>query len=391
MRRRLAAQPGAGRGDIAKGRSGAYTAELTRTPARGCRLGAHGSGTSGQPMSIEPTADDAELRQLDPASEELRARVAWLYYMEGMNQAEVAGELGLNRVRVNRILAQCRRDGMVQIRINSRYATSIDLERRLCAAYGLTRALVIPAPLNAEDLVLFLGNATGQFISELIEPKLSIGVAWGRTLRQSVRAVTPRLVPDLSVVALMGGLTRGSQINPHETAAQLASLFNAACFYVAAPAYMDTPEARDTLVSQAVLRAGLDRAGDVDVAVISVGEMAPTATTWSLGLLSEDDRRSLIAAGAVGDVLGHYINARGEVIDHPVNARVVAMAPERLRQVGRAILVAGGANKRAVIRGALAGGYFNTFITDEATATDLVTDVEPLIHDRAAPIPLLPL
>lgn len=341
-------------------------------------------------MSLEPTTEDVELRQLDPASEELRARVAWLYYMEGMNQSEVAAELGLNRVRVNRILAQCRRDGMVQIRINSRYATSIDLERRLCAAYGLSRALVIPAPLHTDDLVLFLGNATGQYISELIEPKLSIGVAWGRTLRQSVRAVTPRLVPDLSVVALMGGLTRGSQINPHETAAQLASLFNAACFYIAAPAYMDDPEARETLLSQAVLKAGLERAGSVDVAVISVGEMNPSATTWSLGLLSEDDRRSLVAAGAVGDVLGHYINARGEVIDHPVNHRVVAMAPDRLRGVERAILVAGGVHKRAIIRAALAGGYFNTFITDEATAADLVTDVEPVSHARIAPLATLP-
>ena len=50
------------------------------------------------------------------------------------------------------------------------------------------------------------------------------------------------------------------------------------------------------------------------------------------GLLPRSALASLRAAGAVGDVLCHFIDAEGKVVDHPVNRRVVAVDLEDLRR-----------------------------------------------------------
>ena len=54
-------------------------------------------------------------------SEQLYTRVAWLYHKEDLTQAEIAELLGLTRLRVNKILAECRSRGIVQVRLNTQF------------------------------------------------------------------------------------------------------------------------------------------------------------------------------------------------------------------------------------------------------------------------------
>lgn len=49
--------------------------------------------------------------------EQLLAGVAWLYYEQGLTQAEIGARLGLSRITVNRLLKEARQSGIVEIRI----------------------------------------------------------------------------------------------------------------------------------------------------------------------------------------------------------------------------------------------------------------------------------
>ena len=80
----------------------------------------------------------------------------------------------------------------------------------------------------------------------------------------------------------------------------------------------------------------------LDVAIVSVGNRSPNSTMNRFSLLSRDDVASLERAGAVGDVLCRFIDAEGEVIDHPVNKRVIAADPAKLRSARKVILSPGG-------------------------------------------------
>ncbi len=303
---------------------------------------------------------------------QLRTRIAWYYYIEGLTQSDIARRLGINRVRVNRLLAACRDDGLVQIRINSPLSACVALERALEHGFGLQAAIVVPAPLDAADLPTVLGAATGDYLSQRLVDRQSVGIGWGRTLRCSLHALRRRRLEGFSVVSLIGGLTRASAINTYETAALLANLLGAECYYMAAPAFASSEASRATFLEQEVLREVYNRARRVDLAVVSAGEAGEQSTSCRLGLVSPEDLASLRAAGAVGDLLGHYVDRQGRVVDHPINRRVVGLHPDDLHAIPEVVLVSGGASKLPVLRGVLTAGYCNTLITDETTAAALM-------------------
>jgi DNA-binding transcriptional regulator LsrR (DeoR family) len=306
------------------------------------------------------------------ADEQRRTRIAWLYYVEGLTQAEIADLLGISRVKVVRDLQACRQTGLVQIQINGRLASCVALERALVKRYGLAQAVVVPSPHDPAHLPATLGVAVGAWLSDRIGPGQTLGIGWGRTLHWSVRALRRREVPGLTVVSLLGGIGRGSEINMYETASRVAETLGAQCYYLAAPAYASSEPLRDMLLEQAGLKEVLERARRADIAVASVGTLGPEATNRQIGLLDAEELAGLEAAGAVGDLLCTFLDAQGRPVDHPLNRRAVGLPVEDLKHVATSVLASGGAEKVGIVRAALVGGYVNTLITDERTAERLV-------------------
>jgi DNA-binding transcriptional regulator LsrR (DeoR family) len=319
-------------------------------------------------------AEAAAPREPVDRDEQLLVRAAWLAYVGGMTQAQVAKRLGMNRIRVNRMLAQARDQGVVQIRINSRIANCVALEERLRERYGLEDVIVVPSPSEAALVPQTIAAAAGLALSERVSNGMSVGVGWGRTLRYSIKSVAVRPVPGLSVVSLLGTLTGDSILNSYETASRFADLFDARCRYFAAPIFADTEASRDMFVRERILREALDQAHKVDMAFISVGPVGRDTTNFRLGMISEEDVISLTKAGAVGDLCAHFIDAHGELVDHPLNRRVIALPPKALRDIKTVILASGGIDKVAVLRAALRLGVVNVLVTDEKAAEGVLSE-----------------
>jgi DNA-binding transcriptional regulator LsrR (DeoR family) len=305
--------------------------------------------------------------------EELMARAAWLAYVGDLTQAQIAKHLHLTRLRVNKMLAQARARGIVQIRINSRIGSLVELEDRLCAAYGLRKASVVPTPPEADMVSKAVASSAGAMLTEHIRDGVSIGVGWGRTLQLSLNSVTVRPVKRMSVVSLLGGLTRGSAVNIYDLSSRLAAMFGAECFYIAAPIFTDTEATRDLLLQQSILQDAFRHAREIDVAFLSVGALHEESTMARIGVLSSEAMASLASAGAVGDFCGYWIGEDGRVIDHPLNRRVIGLAPDALRNVKTVILASGGMDKVTVLRAALRHGAVGILITDEQTAEAILS------------------
>lgn len=304
--------------------------------------------------------------------EQQATRAAWLYFVAGLTQAQIGKKLGINRIRVNRLLAEARERGLVQIRITGRMAECIDLEQRLAERFKLDDVVVVPTPSDDNALLQMIAMAAGEALDRRLRDGLSVGVGWGRTLRLSMRAVAPRPMPKLSVVSLLGGLTRGAAMNPHETASHLAELLSAQCFYIAAPALTDSEATRRVLMAQPMLREVFERAEKVDIAFLSVGDLKPSGTMSRVGLIDREENRSLVDVGAVGDICVHWIDRMGRIVDHPLNRRAVALSPEKLKTIPTVIVASGGRSKIESLHGVLHGGMVNVLVTDEATAAGVL-------------------
>ncbi|MCU0903613.1 MAG: sugar-binding transcriptional regulator [Tabrizicola sp.] len=290
---------------------------------------------------------------LGDVNEDVKTRIAWLYYVEGMTQDEVATHVGMNRSRVLRILAAARQDGSVQIRVTTRMSRCVELERKLESRWSLTRAIVVPEPQDASRLREIIGTEVGAYMSQAVTANMTVGLGWGNTLTSGVPAIEPRPAEGIKVLSMLGGMTQVSTVNPSEFAWRVADRLSAECFMLAAPVYAPDPRTREALLGHPGNADVLGRARSLDMAVVAVGDLTPHSAVAQHGLLTSDEIASLQSAGAVGDLLCHFIDAEGNVIDHPVNKRVLAVDPLTLRGTRQIVLASGGLQKLPVIRAAL--------------------------------------
>jgi DNA-binding transcriptional regulator LsrR (DeoR family) len=303
-------------------------------------------------------------------SDQTILRVAWLYYMENLTQAEIGERLGLTRARVNRMLSEARHSGIVSIRLNSAFASCTELEHQLRRQCELSDAVVIPSPENPELVSSLIGMAAGAYLTKFLEEKRprTVGIGWGATLRETIRHVTPVQYPELWIVSMMGGLSRGLELNTFEIAGELARRLHAKCSYLAAPIYASSRRSRDTFMAQEVYAEVLDRVDRIDLALLSLGDLSRRSLLVRHGLPPDVGLEELRAAGAVGDVLGQYLEQSGRQINHGINSRAIALPIEKLTRAPTVMLIAGGTNKVPVIAAALRGRIGKVLITDEKAA-----------------------
>ena len=116
-----------------------------------------------------------------------------------------------------------------------------------------------------------------------------------------LRSVPRRPLRRVSVVSLMGGLTRGSAVNPHETASHLADLIDAQCYYIAAPALADSEPTRDLLAQQPMIKDVFERCASSISSSSRPAGSPPTAPSIR-SISSARPTASLRKTGAVGDL-----------------------------------------------------------------------------------------
>ncbi|WP_246666117.1 sugar-binding transcriptional regulator [Aquamicrobium sp. LC103] len=300
----------------------------------------------------------------------MQVRVLWLYFMEGRTQAEIADELSTNRLRINRIISEARRTGLVTITLNSRLTSCVELERQLSDAFGLNRAIIVPTPKDVDLVPVLLGQATAEYVNQLLSgTKIGgIGVGWGATLREMVRHMPSLRRPELCVNSVMGGLTRGIEINTFDIASDLARQLSAECAYLAAPIYAGSQESRDAIMTQDVFREAFERIAANDMIIISAGDLTERSLLMRYGMPKDVDIDGLARAGAQGDLLAQFINRSGKPIDHPINRRAIALPLDALRAVPNVVLSSGGMNKAPAIAAALRSGLCDVLVCDEDTA-----------------------
>ena len=314
-------------------------------------------------------------------TDRLRARAVWLYHVEGCTQTDIATQLGINRVMVVRLLADARRRNEVRVTISAPLADLIALERAIETRHGIGRVIIAPFADPDEDPVRVIAAAAGNFISGLMKSGMTVGVGWGRTLYNTLPFITGATLEDFRVVSLLGGIAAARRFNPAEFAWQFTELFQGEGFLIPAPAVVDSPETRHALLERCGLAAIFEMAEKLDVALLSVGGITALTTSYRTGYITEADRRSLIDAGAVGDVLYNFIDDTGALVKHEVNDRVISANLTHLRKTTERVLISGGKDKGIALRAAISTLGPTTLITDEQSAISLA-GTEPGIAAR---------
>src|SRR5579872_4950309 len=75
----------------------------------------------------------------------LLARVARLYYGQGLRQSEITDRLNVHQSTVSRLLKRAEKEGIVRISFSMPSGLHPDLEDQLESAFGLREAIVVDA------------------------------------------------------------------------------------------------------------------------------------------------------------------------------------------------------------------------------------------------------
>jgi len=306
------------------------------------------------------------------------ARAAWLAYVGGCKQDEIAAHMGISRQAAQRLVAHAMAVGLVKVRIDHPVAHCMVLARELQSCYGLAVCTVVPTLQSDEATGLAVSHAAGDLLESWLvadEPGV-IGLGTGRTLRAAVEHL-PRIPAEHHrIVSLTGNITPDGSTAYYNVLFTIADRVDSSTYPLPMPVIAASAEERSALLNQKTLATTRRLALDTDVRFVGIGPIHEKAPLVMDGFITPDDGRRLATQGAVGEILGFVFDRDGRLADDEINSRVTS-APLSASPDIPTIAAAQGAGKYAAIRAALTGRLMTGLVTDERTAEALLSPETP--------------
>jgi DNA-binding transcriptional regulator LsrR (DeoR family) len=297
---------------------------------------------------------------------------AWLYYEERMTQEEVAETLGVSRASIVNFLQEARERNLVTIAVASTHLQSVRIARELAQRYGLAGCVVTPDDGGRSADYERIARAGARYLEEDLGDGDVLGVSWGRTVLALSQALTPRQLPHVSVVQIVGSAIGTADFSPELCTSNIANRIGARCVNLHAPGIVSRPEIKAMFMQEPALVSQFDLLRSCNKILFGVTGLDRAGDSVLRGYVSADWLQAYAEAGAVGVLSGRFVDAQGQPVHGALDGRMIGLTLDEIRRIPKRICVAGGLRKVDAIDAALKGGYATVLVTDEATAQALL-------------------
>jgi DNA-binding transcriptional regulator LsrR (DeoR family) len=306
-----------------------------------------------------------------PGETVMAARVARRYYFDNRSKVQIAGELGITRFKVARLLELGRASGLVTITVVEAGSIDLELSGELRERFGLRHAVAVNTSKGHDaDIRDQIGQVAADLLSEITTPGDVLGIGWARV----VLATTAKL-HDLKadrIVQLTGALNRpDEEASSVEVVRNLAQRAGAASSVFYAPMVVSDPETAQALYRQDQVAEAVAHFGAVTKAVVGVGAWNPPNSTLH-DALGPVERDLMHASGVHADLSGVLLDAQGNALKTPLSGRIIAITAAQLRRIPEVIGIAYGSEKVSAAHAAIRGGYLHSLVTHADFARELL-------------------
>ncbi|CAI0702485.1 Transcriptional regulator lsrR [Serratia entomophila] len=304
------------------------------------------------------------------------ARAAWMYYVAGQTQHQIAEALGVSRQVAQRLVACAIDNGLISVSIAHPVGRCMELAAQLSARYGLELCQVVPSQgMDTQGINRAVAVAGAEVMAQFIrsEEPLIVGVGSGRSLKAAIDELAEIQRPQHSCVSLIGAIAADGSCTRYDVPLWMAEKTQGRYFILPAPLFADSEQDRALWCNHRIYRTVSEKASQADVTFIGVGTIGEQCPLHQDGFISLADVARLTAANAVAEMLGHFIDGEGRRVINDLDRRLTSV---ELRQQPEkpVIALAGGPEKHRAIRAALAGRWINGLVTDEGSALALLAD-----------------
>jgi len=306
--------------------------------------------------------------------EALMIKISWYYYIDNMTQQRISEFLGISRVRVVRLLEKARTTGIIQFKIREDSASRLQLEKKLAETYSLKDTFIVPSPPNDISVNENIARAAAMYINNRLGNNNFINMGYGDTQSRILNNLATMAERPLSVVSMTGGV---SYYLPNN----MSTIFNAKLYLIPSPLLVSSKEVVEAIRNEGSINEISRMLQLSSLSVVGIGSMGDNATIIKSGILSKNDLLYLQMKGAVGDILCHFIDKDGNLVETNIEERLITTPLSTLLNLNNVIGVAAGDDKVTAINAVLKGGYIDILITDESTAFQLLETTQETLQN----------
>lgn len=302
------------------------------------------------------------------------AKVAYLYYIEGKNQAEIAKELGIYRTTISRMLTKAREEAVVTIEIREFDTDLFHLEHYVKEKYNLKNIEIVSSSASSEkSLEDMVAVAGATMVRGLLRNNSKVGISWGKTLSSVVAKMVPRQMKGVHFYPLAGGPSHiNARYHVNTLMYELTHKCHGDCSFVNATIVQESKELAAGIRTSKYFEEIIDNWQQLDIAIIGIGGRADKDNRQWLDMLTDNDFRRIDRSGAVGETCCRFLDEQGREIADELAERTIAISLAELGKVPNSIAVAYGDNKVAGILAVLRQGYINHLVTDYRTILQIL-------------------
>lgn len=311
----------------------------------------------------EPCSERRD-RKLD-----LAAHAAWLYYIAGNNQEEIAAKLNLSRQAAQRLIALAVSEKLIKFRLDHPLSDCIALAESLRSKFDLSLCEVVPSDAGSGETFNGIGVCAANYLETYLITKAPTILAFssGRTLRSMVEQIPTMNQPQHKIVSILGNMSHDGRAGRHEVVMHLSERVGSQAYPVPTPVVATSVKERQLLQTQRSFIAVKTLAEQAKATFVGIGHMVWNAPLHQEGFISDVEVAELIELGAVGEIAGWSYDRCGVLLPKGINSRVASVPLEQPAQ-RLMIGVAGGVKKAEAILAALRSKLITGLITDEAAA-----------------------
>jgi deoxyribonucleoside regulator len=298
----------------------------------------------------------------------LIAEIAWLYYIKGLTQSEIAKKKELSRPTVISYLKLAKSRGIVSIKVNPLHGRMNDIADQIQERFHLETVYVV-ADQQGSDLETL--EAVCEFaahaLPDFLDPKDQLGVSWGETLSIMANMVPFVPIPGLVVRQLIGSMANPLVMTAESCTTEIARRLDAKCVNLNAPAVCSNAKLAEALRKEHIISQQLEKLRDCNKAVYSVSPCTPDTHVVRFKISTREELKAYEKRGAVCNLAGRFLDVGGNAVKGELDDRLFSVQLSDLRRM-RGMLVVSGMHKAIPAVSVLRGGYADCIVLDEKLA-----------------------
>jgi deoxyribonucleoside regulator len=303
-------------------------------------------------------------------------KAAYLYYIKGVSQNEIADKLQISVTTVSRLIKKAKDEKIIEFVIKDPYIECIRLEEKLKETFGLKDVVIAPDPtvstventkFNVENRKKLVAIEGARYLQRIIKEEDVLGISWGSTMYYLINYLNPCQKVNATFVTLHGSISCcENELDVRTLVSRMAKAFSGKNYYILAEGLMSNKTIAESMKKEKSIAKVFDMFDKVNISISGIGSFYPNLDSKlsKKEYINESELENLKNKNVVGDMALRFFDANGRECITDLKERTISIDFESFKKIKTKITIATDESKAYTVLSALKGNLIDVLITD---------------------------